>query len=555
MPLTTPRVSPSKSAIAISVTAVDRRPFGNRKVKHLIPDEEENAQAIAAAFKLPMISLDAFDLSHCCAHTVDFKLIQKYRILPVFEKDKVLYLATSDPTQEAALADIKFNAGKNLALLISDRDKLDRAIEIVSQTQQSTTVLHGEPDRFDMEQLVIEAISEKPEHLVFANEDETPIVKFVNQLLCDAIEAKASDIHLEPYEKVYRIRFRIDGTLREVVLPPIKLARRLSSRIKVMALLDISERRLPQDGRIKVTYSKTRSVEFRVNTLPTLWGEKLVLRVLDPLTVRLSIDTLGFEPVQKQHYLQALQRTQGLILVTGPTGSGKTISLYSGLSTLNSADTNISTAENPVELNMEGVNQLAVNERIGLSFDTALRALLRQDPDVIMVGEIRDSTTAEIAIRAAQTGHLVLSTLHTNGAAETLTRLGSMGIAGYTLGGSLSLIIAQRLARKLCEFCKESLKLPEKVMIEEGFNLSELGQVKLYDAAGCQHCNEGFRGRIGIYEVVPVSEALTRIIMADGDSQQINTQLQIEGIDSLRRSALKKVAYGQISLREANRLT
>ena len=373
--------------------------------------------------------------------------------------------------------------------------------------------------------------------------------------LLDAVKAGESAVHIEPYEKTYRVRFRIDGILQEVASPPIHLANRIASRIKIMSLLDISEKRVPQDGRVKIRFSKNRSTEFRINILPTLWGEKIVLRLLDTRSARLGIDALGFEADHKRQYLQALNRTQGLILVTGPTGSGKSISLYTGLDILNSPARNISTVEDPVEINLEGINQVAVNEKLGLGFAVALRAFLRQDPDVIMVGEIRDLETAEIAIKAAQTGHLVLTTLHTNNAAEALTRLHNMGIPAYNLATSLNLIIAQRLARRLCKHCKESVEIPEKLLIEEGFTPILRQNLSLFRARGCEHCNNGHKGRVGIYELVPVSAALSSLIMAGGNSLQLAEQLKSEGIRSLRQSALLKVARGLISLEEANRLT
>jgi type IV pilus assembly protein PilB len=388
-----------------------------------------------------------------------------------------------------------------------------------------------------------------------AANDNTPLVKRINGLLIDAIEASASDLHFEPYESDYRIRFRIDGLLHEIIKPSIKLAGRLASRIKVMAQMDIAKKRLPQDGRIKLRLSSVRSIEFRVNTLPTLWGEKIVLRILDPLNILLGVDALGFEALQKEQYLRALEKQQGFILVTVPTGSGKTISLYNALSILNTNQRNISAAEDPVEINLPGINQVSVNPRIGLNFASAMRAFLRQDPDIIMVGEVRDLITAEMAIRTAQTGHLVLSTLHTNSAAASITRLRSMGIPAFNLANSLSLIVAQRLARRLCNNRKESVEIPEKVLIEEGFKREKLARARIHRATGCDICRDGYSGRIGFYEVVPISATLSRIIMDDGDAIHLAEQARKEGCLSLRDAVLLKVAQGITSLEEANRLT
>ena len=387
--------------------------------------------------------------------------------------------------------------------------------------------------------------------------DDTPIVRFVNKMLLDAIKTTASDIHFEPYEKTYRVRFRTDGILHEVQKPPVTLGNRLAARLKVMAELDISERRVPQDGRIKMKLSKNRAIDFRVNTLPTLFGEKIVLRILDAGAAKMGIEQLGFEPDQEEHYLKALAEPQGMILVTGPTGSGKTVSLYTGLNILNTAERNIATAEDPVEINLEGVNQVHVNHKVGLDFAAALRSFLRQDPDVVMVGEIRDLETAEIAIKAAQTGHLVLSTLHTNSAAETLTRLRNMGVPAFNLATSVTLVIAQRLARRLCVACKTPLKVPRDSLLEMGFTEQDVDTgFEVFEAsAGCDKCKEGYKGRVGIYEVVKVTKEMSRIIMEDGNSIQLADQARAHGFDDLRRSGLKKVMQGVTSLAEANRVT
>lgn len=388
--------------------------------------------------------------------------------------------------------------------------------------------------------------------------DDAPIVRFVNKMLLDAIRIGASDIHFEPYEKSYRVRFRTDGILKEMAKPPANLGSRLAARLKVMAELDISERRVPQDGRIKMKLSKTRAIDFRVNTLPTLWGEKIVLRILDPTSAKMGVDMLGFEPVQKELFMECLHRPQGMILVTGPTGSGKTVSLYTGLNILNTPELNIATAEDPVEINLEGINQVQVNHRVGLDFASALRSFLRQDPDVVMVGEIRDLKTAEIAIKAAQTGHMVLSTLHTNSAAETLARLRNMGVPAFSLATSVNLIIAQRLARRLCGACKQVVKVPHDVLIEEGFTEADIASgftVLGPSESGCEKCNDGYKGRVGIYEVVKITPEMARIIMEDGNSLQLASQAKKDGFNDLRRSGLIKVMQGMTSLAEVNRVT
>ncbi len=407
----------------------------------------------------------------------------------------------------------------------------------------------------DLDGLDVETVNDKTDESGAEEADDAPVVRFVNKMLLDAIRGGSSDLHFEPYEKAYRVRFRTDGILHEVARPPIQLAPRISARLKVMAGLDISERRKPQDGRIKMKVSKTKAIDFRVNTLPTLWGEKIVMRILDPTSAQMGIDALGYEESQKELYMNALSQPQGMILVTGPTGSGKTVSLYTGLNILNTVDVNISTAEDPVEINLEGINQVNVNPRQGMDFAQALRAFLRQDPDVIMVGEIRDLETAEIAIKAAQTGHMVMSTLHTNSAAETLTRLRNMGVPAFNIATSVNLIIAQRLARKLCASCKKELDVPREALLREGFPEAALGSFKIYGPAGCDNCKGGYKGRVGIYEVVKITPALQRIIMEDGNSLDISLQMRKDGFNDLRTSALLKAMQGVTSLEEVNRVT
>jgi type IV pilus assembly protein PilB len=407
----------------------------------------------------------------------------------------------------------------------------------------------------DLEDLDISEGGEEPDAASQAEANDAPVVKYVNKILVDGINKGASDIHFEPYEKRYRVRYRVDGILAEVASPPISIAAKLTARVKVMSRMDISERRVPQDGRIKLHLSKKRAIDFRVNTCPTLFGEKVVLRILDPSSAQLGIDALGYEPEQKALYMKALSNPYGMILVTGPTGSGKTVSLYTGLNILNVPETNISTAEDPAEINLEGINQVNVNDKVGLTFAEALKAFLRQDPDIIMVGEIRDLETASIAIKAAQTGHLVMSTLHTNDAPQTLTRLINMGVPAFNIATSVNLIIAQRLGRKLCD-CKALDELPDEVLLEEGFTKKDLKEgIKIYKAVGCDNCNGGYKGRVGIYQVMEISEEMGRLIMGGANSLDLADQARKEGIDDLRRSALKKVMAGLLSLEEANRVT
>jgi len=454
----------------------------------------------------------------------------------------------------AALDEFKFNTGITTEAVLAEEDKLEKIIEKSLEMNDKSLDMDGLDD--DLDNLEISHGDDDKEEGGESDVDDTPIVRFVNKVMLDAINKKASDIHFEPYEKTYRCRFRIDGVLEEIAAPPQNLAPRISARLKVMARLDISERRIPQDGRIKMQLSKKRSIDFRVNTCPTLFGEKIVLRILDPSSATLGIDALGYAEDQKNLYLNALSKPYGLILVTGPTGSGKTVSLYTGLNILNTADRNISTAEDPAEINMPGVNQVNVNPKVGLTFASALRAFLRQDPDIIMVGEIRDLETAEIAIKAAQTGHLVLSTLHTNDAPQTLTRLANMGVPPYNIASAVSLIIAQRLARKLCEQCKVTDDAPNEALLEEGFSESELDELKIYKAKGCDQCNNtGYKGRSGIFQVIAISEEMGNLIMENGNAMQLAEQAKKEGFADLRASGLEKVRLGGVSLEELNRVT
>ncbi len=525
-------------------------------VTYLVQSKKIKAIDIASAapdeFGVPLMDLAVIDTDVIPLTLVKQNLILKHRVLPLFHRGNRLFVAVSDPTNLQALDEIKFQTGISTESILAEEDKLSDAIERLLSKQETAMDEFNDADleNLDMEGGDFVADDDKTE-----GSDDAPIVRFVNKILLDAIKLGASDIHFEPYEKRYRVRLRADGILKEVASPPKNLAPRLSARLKVMSQMDISERRLPQDGRIKLKLSKSRAIDFRVNTLPTIWGEKVVLRILDADSAKLGIDALGYEDDQKALYMEALSRPQGMILVTGPTGSGKTVSLYTGLNILNTEERNISTAEDPVEINLEGVNQVGVNAKVGLSFSTALRAFLRQDPDVVMVGEIRDLETAEIAVKAAQTGHLVLSTLHTNSAPETLTRLRNMGIPSFNIATSVSLIIAQRLARRLCKECKQVIDVPKESLLELGFSEDEIPNLTIYGPKGCPICGDGYKGRVGIYEVVKITDNIARIIMEDGDAIKIADQARKEGFANLRQSGLKKVKAGVTSLAEINRVT
>lgn len=506
---------------------------------------------MSSEFGIPTIDLSAFDSRQLTINLVDEKLLKKHNALPLYKRGNKLFIAIADPTRiDDAMEDIRFNTGLSVEFVLVESKKLYRALEQYLE-EQDETFSQLESDSLEDIELVDESHSDSSDDADAS--DDAPIVRFVHKIMMDAIKLKASDIHFEPYDQDYRVRYRVDGVLSEITKPPSNATNRLAARLKVMARLDISERRVPQDGRIKLRVSSSRSIDFRISCLPTLWGEKIVLRLLDSASAQLGVDILGFEPEQKLLFEQALSNPQGMILTTGPTGSGKTVTLYTGLNLLNTNDRNISTAEDPVEIQMHGINQVNVNYKVGLDFATALRAFLRQDPDIVMVGEIRDLETAEIAIKAAQTGHLVLSTLHTNSAAETLTRLRNMGVPSFNISTSVSLIIAQRLARRLCPECKTPLDIPKSSLQELGFDLTQ-GEPTVYQATGCEQCHQGYKGRVGIYEVVPITESISRIIMDNGNSLDIEKQACLEGYSNLRKSALKKVAEGITSLEEINRV-
>lgn len=524
-------------------------------VQQRLVNSKEIAEVASEQFGIALLDVKSVEKDMQPRGLVSEKLARQHHALPLFKRGNKLFVGLSDPTNHQAITDIQFSTGLTTEAILVEDDKLTDAIEKFFES--GSTGLEEMAD-VDLDGVDIDAIPDNRDEGIVGqgqDADDAPVVRFVNKMLLDAIRGGSSDLHFEPYEKIYRVRLRTDGMLREVARPPINLAGRIAARLKVMASLDISERRKPQDGRIKMRISKTKAIDFRVNTLPTLWGEKIVMRILDPSSAQMGIDALGYEPEQKTLYLEALSQPQGLILVTGPTGSGKTVSLYTGLNILNTVDINISTAEDPVEINMEGINQVNVNPRQGLDFAQALRSFLRQDPDVIMVGEIRDLETAEIAIKAAQTGHLVLSTLHTNSAAETLTRLQNMGVAGFNIATSVSLIIAQRLARKLCPLCKKEAEIPRDTQIKEGFPAELIGTFKIYEPSGCDQCNGGYRGRQGIYEVARNTRELQRLIMESGNAIEIDKQMRLEGFNDLRTSGLLKVMHGVTSLAEINRIT
>ncbi len=528
------------------------KPFIRFLVEDKSLDAEQVAKALAKAFGFPQIRLADFDISLVPEGVRNEKLISKHNALPLYLRGKVLFVAMSDPTNMDALEEIQFNTGFSTELVLCDEISLQACIEKVLEDESDALDISD----IDSDELAgIDVEDTKKEEDAPSGGDDAPIVVFINKILLDAIKKGASDLHFEPYEKSFRIRFRIDGILAEIAKPPVALASRMAARLKVMSKLDIAERRVPQDGRIKLALSKKKSIDFRVSTLPTMWGEKIVMRILDSSSAMLGIDMLGYEADQKAIYTEALDQPQGMILVTGPTGSGKTVSLYTGLNILNTQARNISTAEDPVEINLEGINQVQINNRAGLTFPSALRSFLRQDPDIVMVGEIRDLETAEIAIKAAQTGHLVLSTLHTNSAAETLTRLLNMGVPSYNVASSVSIIIAQRLARRLCQQCKEEEHLSEMQLAEQGFPADKLSEIKLYKPVGCSHCTNGYKGRVGIYEVIKISPTIASIIMEGGNSLDIAEQCQKEGYNNLRQSGLLKAMIGMTSLEEINRVT
>lgn len=532
----------------------NRKNFVSYLVENKILKSRDIAWSSAQEFGVPLFDLTAMDMAVAPLSLISEKLIQQHNALPLIKRGNRLYVAVSDPTNLGAIDEFKFHTGINTEAVLVDeehlREAMGKALEALDTTMSE--LMDADLDNIDIGSGEDDS---KDGDSSESDIDDTPVVRFVNKILLDAINKGASDIHLEPYEKEFRVRFRSDGVLHEITSPPRSLALRIIARLKVMSRMNIAERRIPQDGRIKMNLSRNRSIDFRVNTLPTLYGEKVVLRILDGSAAQMGIDALGFEEEQQKLFTDAINKPYGMVLVTGPTGSGKTVSLYTGLNMLNTPDRNISTCEDPVEINVVGINQVNVNPVAGLDFGVALRAFLRQDPDIIMVGEIRDLETAEIAVKAAQTGHLVLSTLHTNDAPQTLTRLANMGVPPYNIASAVHLIMAQRLARRLCNSCKKELDIPREALLKSGFKEEQVDDLTIYGAEGCDQCTKGYKGRVGIYQVMPVSEEMGRIIMEGGNALQLAEQSKREGVSDLRESGLKKVADGVTSLEEVDRVT
>jgi type IV pilus assembly protein PilB len=541
---------------AVEGSLKQKIPLGTYLIEHALANGAQVAMATSAEFGVPLFDIEALDVNQNVLRLVSEKLITQHKAMPLFKRGNRLFVGLADPTNLKALDEIKFQTNLSVDPILVNEEQLGRVIE--RALNESSTTVQGLEDAEGLDALSLESgdIEESSNTGVDASgDDDAPIVKFVNKVLVDAIKRGASDIHFEPYEYNYRVRLRMDGILRSVASPPVKLTPRISSRLKVMSGLDIAERRVPQDGRIKLNLSKSKAIDFRVSTCPTLFGEKVVLRILDGSAAKLGIEKLGYEDDQKDLFLTAIEKPYGMVVVTGPTGSGKTVSLYTALNILNTEGRNISTVEDPVEIRLPGVNQVAQNQKRGMTFAAALRAFLRQDPDVIMVGEIRDLETAEIAIKAAQTGHMVLSTLHTNDAPQTISRLMNMGIAPYNITSSVTLVIAQRLARRLHD-CKKPISLPAAALLAEGFTQAEIdAKLQLFDAVGCHSCNEGYKGRTGLYQVMPMSEDIQKVILGGGNALQIAEVALAAGVRDLRKSALLKVRNGVTSLAEINRVT
>jgi len=544
----------SDALIYVEEALKKRTPFVSYLVNNKILTGPIIATTVSREFGVPLFDLDVMALDMIPVKLVSEKLIRQHHVLPLFRRGNRLFVAISDPTNFQALDEIKFHTRLNTDSIVVEEEKLTKMIDVAMESVDTSMKDLLDTDLDNLQITGGDEIDNRND--VDSSEiDEAPIVRFVNKILLDAIKKGVSDIHVEPYEKNLRIRYRHDGMLHEVASPPPNLANRISARLKVMSRMDIAERRVPQDGRIKMALSKHRAIDFRVNTCPTLFGEKIVLRILDPTSAQIGIEKLGFEKEQQDHFIHAINKPYGMILVTGPTGSGKTVTLYTALNLLNTPDVNISTAEDPVEITVPGINQVNVNVKTGLTFAEALRAFLRQDPDIIMVGEVRDLETAEIAVKAAQTGHLVLSTLHTNDAPQTLNRLLQMGIPAFNIASSVLLIMAQRLTRRLCEHCKQEEKLPRDVLLATGFHESDLDRLTIFGPVGCDKCVKGYKGRVGIYQVMPISESINRIILEGGNVIQIAEQAKREGVSDLRASGLKKVKAGITSLEEIDRVT
>ena len=528
-------------------------PFVSQLVKSKALDAKTIANAASQEFGVPVLDIGVLEMEGAPVSLVDEKLITQHHALPIFKRGKRLYVAVSDPTNLQALDEIKFNTGLITDLILVEEDKLSATIDKALSAQDTLEDMDLDEDLDNLDVVDTEDTGED----AGKGEDEAPVVRFVNKVLLDAINRGASDLHFEPYEKSYRVRFRMDGMLQEVASPPLNLGPRIAARLKVMSKMNIAERRVPQDGRIKLKISKSRAIDFRVNTCPTLFGEKVCLRILDPSSAQMGIDALGYEPEQKQLYMDNLMKPYGMFLVTGPTGSGKTVSLYTGVNILNTEDRNISTAEDPVEINLPGVNQVNVDDKVGMDFPAALKAFLRQDPDIILVGEIRDLSTGSIAIKAAQTGHMVLSTLHTNDAPQTIQRMVNMGIPPFNIAAAVNIIIAQRLGRRLHGDSKVVVDIPREALLEEGFTEEDLADpnFKLYGPGDSDDAPGGYKGRVGIYQVMPVSEEMGRLIMMEKNAYELGDQAKKEGIPDIRRSGLVKAMQGVTSLEEINRVT
>jgi type IV pilus assembly protein PilB len=529
------------------------QPFVSYLVRNKILNSHDIALVASQEFGVPLFDIDAMSMDVSATSLIKESLIRKHHALPLYQRGNRLHVAMSDPTNLQALDEYQFSTGMNTFAILVEEQKLTAAIERALDQSNEKFDDFGGADLDDIDLGPDDTTDRKEPNT--SDVDETPIVRFINGILTHAIKSGASDIHFEPYEKKYRVRIRIDGILQEAQSAPVNLSGRIAARLKVLSRLNIAERRVPQDGRMRLKLSATKTIDFRVNTCPTLFGEKIVLRILDPTSAQLGIDVLGYEPDQKKIFMEAMHQPYGMVLVTGPTGSGKTVSLYTALSILNTDDRNISTAEDPAEISLAGINQVNINPAVGLTFSSALKAFLRQDPDIIMVGEIRDLETAEISIKAAQTGHMVFSTLHTNDAPQTLTRLANMGVPAFNIASAVSLIIAQRLGRRLCTKCKQTENIPVEALLEEGFTQKQIDSgMTIFKAVGCDSCTLGYKGRVGIYQVMPISEEMGRIIMEGGNAMTLADQAEKEGIDDLRKSGLKKVAAGMTSLEELNRV-
>ncbi|PPC94449.1 MAG: type IV-A pilus assembly ATPase PilB [Methylotenera sp.] len=528
-------------------------------ITQLVLSKKVNAQVIAEtsakAFGFPYFNLDTFNPDYLPTKKIDSKLMQSNRVIALQMRNNTMFVAISDPTNLHALDSVQFQMGMALSPVVVEDDKLGLWIDRIVASSDTSMKSLDVGDDFDLNDHIEDSVEEEQQTMEV---DDAPVVKFLNKMLLDAINMGASDLHFEPYEKFYRVRYRVDGVLRDITQPPLAIKDKLASRIKVISSMDISEKRIPQDGRMKLVLSKTRTIDFRVSTLPLIHGEKIVMRILDPTSATLGIEALGYEPIQKERLLNAVSRPYGLVLVTGPTGSGKTVSLYTCLNILNNPGVNIATAEDPCEIPLAGINQVNVNDKQGLTFAAALKSFLRQDPDIIMIGEIRDLETADMAIKAASTGHMVLSTLHTNDAPSTLTRLLNMGVAPFNIASAVSLITAQRLARRLCKSCKVPIEVPKQALLDVGFieeDFKEEWQLYGPKEGGCEMCNNGYKGRVGIYQVMPVTEEMSRIIMSSGNAIDIADQAKREGVNDLRRSGILKVIQGLTSIEEVEACT